>query len=613
MRAFNVLRLLWLANYVANVDGSESMNVEEKGKNDGRKLQWYSHPHPYHHYSYEVPLTARPTPHPTHKPTPYPSPRPTPHPTARPSAMPTPYPSPRPTPHPTPKPTLRPTYHPTPAPIPKPTRLPTPNPTPEPTPRPTIHPTPHPTKMPTCPPTETPSERPTPAPTAFPTPSPSPRPTPEPTRRRPTRRPVSQEPSEEPTFSLEPSEEPSTSNEPSENPSFSFVCDGTIAECICDLPQTEELCTLIRDTGFFSQLDSVNQEFTVFAPDDLAFETFFDLFPPDFFDNNNNRDLEEIESPLMTIDQSSRKLEHEDTYDRWIPYVLAAHVVESRALKEDDLSCEGEGNVIQMVRSTTQTLCDNNEPIGQRGTCNFFAAEPSFIRTDIKADNGIIHYIDKVIIPNPIIGGCAAIGIDPNNPTIPSIPGPIVPVPGDENIRDIICDERGDDLSKFCSLLRKTAVAFTSMSDNTGPFFRFQDENSFSTVFAPTDTALDAKLDDASIDQRLRDAIKNVLEGPTNDEDDFNIVVNFLNLHFLPEGYTISQLCEEDTVLSTGLENANVGVVCASTSTSTDVTIKSDKNDDSGAGPRIDPGDDVATNGVLHTIDGILISDEIFP
>lgn len=120
--------------------------------------------------------------------------------------------------------------------MPRPTPFPTPRPTYHPTSRPTDRPTPNPTRLTTRPPTPDPTARPTNRPTASPTRRPTATPTARPTNRptsSPTRRPTATptaRPSASPSISQTPttsrpshtpSENPTQSEEPSENPTQS--------------------------------------------------------------------------------------------------------------------------------------------------------------------------------------------------------------------------------------------------------------------------------------------------------------------------------------------------------------------------------------------------------
>jgi len=391
----------------------------------GRKLQFgweYWDNYNYHH-------TAQPTPRPTWSPTPFPSPRPTPLPTSKPTYTPTHYPSPRPTPHPTHKPTPRPTRFPTGPPVPFPTRKPTPNPTPMPTPGPTLHPTPSPTKMPTMFPTGSPTERPTPVPTPFPTRSPTPQPTPLPTLRPTTLRPTESEPSEFPTETEEPSENPTESQEPSENPTsftsfsgsstltFEEGCDGrdTIYDVVCadfNSNVLGNLCDAVNEFGLRDLLDDCNRRLTLFAPNNQAFDTFFNYFNDNFFSNPSNFPLLPIGDEII-LDPTTRKLMVDDAFKDEVMSSVVAYHVANGIFRAQDLTCTGNARFINMVsRGPTETKCDGTTGalVGQQGTCNGFL--PRFDQVNINAANGLLHVVTNVFIPSPdsTVDGCAQIG-----------------------------------------------------------------------------------------------------------------------------------------------------------------------------------------------------------
>lgn len=440
MRALNICRLLSLAILLNHGEASDAAEKEGKEMDEhGRKLYfgwqyWDQHYqyNPYHH-------TARPTPRPTFVPTPFPTPRPTPLPTSKPTYSPTPYPSPRPTPHPTARPSPRPTKPPTGHPIPLPTRKPTPNPTPNPTPSPTIRPTPGPTRHPTYKPTKSPTERPTPVPTPFPTRSPTPVPTTLKPTNRPTPSPTGDEPSEEPTETSEPSEEPTETTEPSVTPtsftsfsgsstlSFESGCVGTntLFDIICadfNANILGDLCTEITAAGLDTLLDDCNRRFTVFAPTNTAFNTFFNYFNDQFFSDDTNFPLAPLGDIVLdpadvtpTPGPVTRKLQVDDDFRAVVMNaVVSYHVVNGIVLVED-LSCLSSARFINMLsRGTTETYCDtlNGSIVGQTGTCNALDTRPALDQVNIQAANGFLHVVTNVMIPSPdgTILGCADIG-----------------------------------------------------------------------------------------------------------------------------------------------------------------------------------------------------------
>lgn len=456
MRALNIYQLLSLAIFLSHGEASDAVEQEGKKLNkDERKLQYgYNNPYQSWEYwdQYDYAQTAEPTHPPTFKPTPYPTPRPTPLPTEKPTYMPTHYPTPRPTPHPTHKPTPRPTRAPTGDPVPRPTRKPTPNPTPDPTPMPTLHPTPKPTDMPTMEPSPSPSERPTPIPTAFPTPRPSRRPTPLPTTAPPTRNPTprptpeptaNEAPSEEPTETSEPSEEPTETSEPSENPtsittfsgsetlSFNGESNGqSILDIVCDDMNTNVLgdfCDAITEFGLESELGDSNRRLTLFAPNNQAFDTFFDYFNDNFFSDDSNFPLLPIGN--VVLDPNARKLPVDQDFKKTLmETILMYHVRGDGVFRYQDLTC---GGTVAMKRGgSTTTVCDTNgngAVVAQNGTCNGLPPRfaglprlPGLPRLDqfnIPGANGLIHVVTNVLIPSPnsTRAGCEQIGPEGQN------------------------------------------------------------------------------------------------------------------------------------------------------------------------------------------------------
>lgn len=415
MRALNICRLLSLAIFLNHGEASDAVELDGKEVKDERELQFVPHYDWLYWDNYDYTNTAEPTPRPTFKPTPYPSPRPTPLPTHKPTYRPTHYPSPRPTPHPTHKPTPRPSKRPTGPPIPQPTRKPTPNPTPDPTPMPTLHPTPQPTGHPTMEPSPTPSERPTPIPTAFPTPRPSRRPTPLPTL-NPTGNPSGDEPSEFPTETSEPSEVPTETEEPSENPTESTSdfgrCDGTnlssIYQIVCaeiNVNTLGILCEEVNARGLEFELNNCDRQLTLFAPSNAAFETFFDKYDDDFFENEENFETYSNSDIILSRSDGERKLQLKNFKNIFMTDVLLYNVANG-VFQSQSLACNGDVTM-SSGSGTTETKCNTGQDVvGQRGTCNNRLSR--FRQTDVKAANGVIHLITEVLVPSPTTasGGC---------------------------------------------------------------------------------------------------------------------------------------------------------------------------------------------------------------
>ena len=144
---------------------------------------------------------------------------------------------------------------------------------------------------------------------------------------------------------------------------------GTIAEVLCALPQFEILCALVGDAGLADAL-SGDDDFTVFAPVNAAFESLT---------------LELADSIISDMDL--------------LELVLLSHAA-SGDLFSTDLVCGGE--IAMASGAETTTVCEDGM-IFQVGAGNAPDSIPQIISVDGVACNGIIHAIDKVILPTLLL------------------------------------------------------------------------------------------------------------------------------------------------------------------------------------------------------------------
>lgn len=140
---------------------------------------------------------------------------------------------------------------------------------------------------------------------------------------------------------------------------------GTISEVLCALPQFEILCALVGDAGLSDALGGVD-DFTLFAPVNTAFESLT---------------LELADSIISDMDL--------------LELVILSHAV-SGDLFSTDLVCGGE--IAMVSGAETTTVCEDGM-IFQVGAGNSADSIPQIISVDGVACNGIIHAIDKVILP----------------------------------------------------------------------------------------------------------------------------------------------------------------------------------------------------------------------
>lgn len=196
--------------------------------------------------------------------------------------------------------------------------------------------------------------------------------------------------------------------------------------------------------------------------------------------------------------------------------------------------------------------------------------DPSLIATDIFASNGVVHLIDRVLLPIDLPGNDA-----------PSIAG-IVAASGDG------FDGNGGD---FDILLAAAKAA--------GLVGALDDPNADLTAFAPTDDAFKSLAETLGYDGAseegawtyLVDALTLLSKG----DSPIPLLTDILSYHIAPQSLQSSQVLSSSTIPT--LLGPDLGV---------DGTTLVDA-DPSVADPSIVAVDIVASNGIVHVVDGVLL------
>jgi uncharacterized surface protein with fasciclin (FAS1) repeats len=132
-----------------------------------------------------------------------------------------------------------------------------------------------------------------------------------------------------------------------------------------------KFCQAVENADLGSTLDDMQTDFTVFAPSNDAFDGFR-LNGMNFNDNN----------------RSTRK------------NVLLTHVVKDRVLDEGDLKNRCGDLLTMATGKNTRTICkDMDYNLYQKGNGNSDNSKPKVIKSDIGACNGIVHVVNKIILP----------------------------------------------------------------------------------------------------------------------------------------------------------------------------------------------------------------------
>lgn len=140
----------------------------------------------------------------------------------------------------------------------------------------------------------------------------------------------------------------------------------TIQEIVCGTDNLMNFCGLIDATDTGSVFGD-EKDLTVFAPIDTAV-TSMDL-------------------PAALDDEK-------------LIEVVLFHVHKG-ALLAEEMECSAGYNMLEMESGKdSRTICVDFIPVFQKGGGNSEGFEPAIMSTDIVACNGVVHTVDKVLLPN---------------------------------------------------------------------------------------------------------------------------------------------------------------------------------------------------------------------
>ncbi|NKI31873.1 fasciclin domain-containing protein [Croceivirga thetidis] len=271
--------------------------------------------------------------------------------------------------------------------------------------------------------------------------------------------------------------------------------------------------------------------FTVFAPTDEAFTALLESL--DGFNSLEDFDSEEEKALLATI--------------------LKYHVVAGVAAASTDLT---EGQEIETVQGENVIISlEGGVFIGDATDTDAQVALP-----DVNTSNGIVHVINKVLLPQAVIDALSSDAEDSNT------------------LVDLVVAT--DALSVLEAAVLKADLAGTLSGE--GPF----------TVFAPTDDAFVALLDALGDDY-------NSLDDFDTDEE-IALLTNILLYHVIPAQVLEADLAEGE--VGTALMDNSIEVIAAN-----ETFVIGDASD---TNANITGTDFIASNGVAHTIDKVLLPQE---
>ncbi len=277
---------------------------------------------------------------------------------------------------------------------------------------------------------------------------------------------------------------------------------------------------------------SGNGPFTVFAPTNDAFTNLLaSLEGYDSLDDFNTPEKKELLATILTY-----------------------HVVAGAAVKSTDLSNGQEVTTVQGEKLTI-SLTGGNVFVQ-----DVTEADAKVVIADVEANNGVVHVVDKVLIPEAALTQLEEIAA------------------AERSLVDVVVST--DALSILeAAVIKADLVATLS---GAGPF----------TVFAPTNDAFVALLNALGDDYNSLDDF--------DTEAEINLLRNILLYHVIPAN-----------VLAADLAAGNVGT--ALTDNSIEVIASGNTfviGDASSTNANITGTDILASNGVAHTIDKVLLPQE---
>ncbi len=302
---------------------------------------------------------------------------------------------------------------------------------------------------------------------------------------------------------------------------------------------TDDLSLLVdalvqADAGLVETL-SGEGPFTVFAPTNAAFIALLDILGDDF---NSLADFDTPEEKALLVK------------------VLTYHVVAGTAAFSTDLSSG------QQIESFQGENVGINIKDGTVHVEDATDANAAVIIPDVAATNGVVHVIDKVLLPQEVLDALAAMSL--------------------KTIVEIAVET--DDLSLLVSALGQADAGLVETLSGVGPF----------TVFAPTNAAFVALL------ETLGDDFNSLSDFDTDEEK--ALLVKVLTYHVVAGTAAFSTDLMNGQHIET-FQGENVGINIK------DGTVHVEDATDSNA--TVVTPDVEASNGVVHVIDKVLLPQEV--
>lgn len=314
-----------------------------------------------------------------------------------------------------------------------------------------------------------------------------------------------------------------------------FVATLSLKTIVDTAIETDDLSLLVdalvqADAGLVNTL-SGDGPFTVFAPTNTAFAALLDVLGDDF---NSLSDFDTEEEKALLVK------------------VLTYHVVAGTAAFSTDLS---DGQQIETVQGENVGI---NIKEGAVHLVDATDTNAGVVIADVQASNGVVHVIDKVLLPQEVLDALSAMSL--------------------KSIVEIAVET--DNLSLLVDALGQADAGLVETLNVDGPF----------TVFAPTNAAFVSLLD------TLGDNYNSLADFDTDEEK--SLLVAILTYHVvagtaafssdLSDGQNITTFQGEDVTIT--IKDGLVHVDDASDMNATVIT------------PDVE-----ASNGVVHVINKVLL------
>lgn len=289
------------------------------------------------------------------------------------------------------------------------------------------------------------------------------------------------------------------------------------------------------DAGLATTLSGTGP-FTVFAPTDAAFTALLNALGDDY-------------NSLADFDTQAEK----DLLRDILLYHVIPAEVKSTDLAAGNVSTAFAGNSIQVIASGGSFVLGDASGVNANITAS-----------DVEATNGVVHIIDKVLLPQSAIDFVNSLGEEPELNIVETA----LTVP---------------DLSSLVAALIQADAGLVEVLSGTGPF----------TVFAPTNAAFAALLD------ALGDEYNSLEDFDTEAEKE--LLAKVLTYHVISGAAALStDLTNGQTIATVQGENITInltGGVFIQDATDTDAAVTI--------------ADVETSNGVVHVIDKVLLPQEV--